>query len=331
MYDNLAEDYTISMHTVAERLNWHGHSVTLPEHPFRVSDLSLDLEDVLPDGSGDITALTVDHLWFKRSFDNAQLTVGRQPIDWGAGRLWQPHNVFGSFLPTALDTEFKTGVDAALFDYYVDDFSFLSVAVVGNNQAFDVSDVSVAARYQSLIGTESELSVLVGDVLDTDVFGLGFETALNGIGFRVESSVSRDQQDAISSLVVSGIDYQFDNGVLAILEWRYQDRDDVFAPSAFSSGSDQLNVRNLFGLLLNKDITPLLNGAYLFLHATDGGDFTHSSSLHQVNLTYSMSDESLLLLSLLTSTGSSDANNALPESLYGGLGNSLSVNYRVYF
>jgi len=49
----------------------------------------------------------LDRLFYQYQKENHSLTVGRQAIDWGVGRFWQPLNVFGAFSPVDIDTDYN--------------------------------------------------------------------------------------------------------------------------------------------------------------------------------------------------------------------------------
>jgi hypothetical protein len=60
-----------------------------------------------------------------------------------------------------------------------------------------------------------------------------------------------------------------------------------------------------------------------------GGE-SHSSLLNQLNLNYSLSDESELLLSVLVANGK-EAAAAVPQSEFGDLPDTLTLRYQYYF
>ena len=87
-------------------------------------------------------------------------SVGRQAIDFGSGRFWQPLNVFGSFTPTDLDTDFKPGIDAARLDWFTSDFSSLSAVYAfspkDNTTISTGKTTNSALHYRSQVGEQSE-------------------------------------------------------------------------------------------------------------------------------------------------------------------------------
>jgi hypothetical protein len=54
----------------------------------------------------------LDRLALKVRSSFADLTVGRQVLSWGSGRLWNPTDLLSPFSPTDVDREMRRGVDA---------------------------------------------------------------------------------------------------------------------------------------------------------------------------------------------------------------------------
>jgi hypothetical protein len=98
-------------------------------------------------------------------------------------------------------------------------------------------------------------------------------------------------------------------------------------------GLQQQLGRHILGVSLQRDLTPLLNGGYTLLAGTlrDGDNRRHFSLLHQLNLTYSVSDESDLLFSLLYADGKGLNAADDPQSEFGHLPTSATLRLRFYF
>jgi hypothetical protein len=54
----------------------------------------------------------LDRLAIKYATDKFSLTVGRQALSWGTGRLWNPTDLISPFSPTDFDREVRRGADA---------------------------------------------------------------------------------------------------------------------------------------------------------------------------------------------------------------------------
>lgn len=287
----------------------------------------------------------IDRAVYKQRFKNTTLAIGRQPIDWGSGRFWQPLNVFGSFAPTDLDTDFKPGIDAARFDWFPSDFSSLTAVYAfspNDNSAVD-NNSSAALHYRRQIGEQSELKLLAGGIIGHTVVGAAFESAWKGMGWRVEAAHYTFETNENSLFWIAGIDYQFANGTLLTAEWYNNSRGandittlantNILTDPLITYGLQQQLSQHVLGVSLNKDITPLLTAGYILLASPlkDIDGTLNTSLLHQLNLSYSVSNESDLLFSLQFANGRGKNNLDQPQSEFGHVPTSITVRLRFYF
>ena len=287
----------------------------------------------------------IDRAVYKQRFKNTTLAIGRQPIDWGSGRFWQPLNVFGSFAPTDLDTDFKPGIDAARLDWFPSDFSSLTAvyAFSPNDNSTVDNNSSAALHYRRQVGEQSELKLLTGGIIGNTVFGASFESAWKGMGWRVEATHYHSKDNINSVFMVAGVDYQFENGTLLTAEWYNNSRGandittlantNILTDPLITYGLQQHLSQNVIGVSLNKDITPLLNAGYILLASPlkDIDGTLNTSLLHQLNIRYSVSNESDLLFSLQFPSGRGKNNTDQIQSEFGHIPTSMTVRLRFYF
>ena len=286
----------------------------------------------------------VDRAVYKQRFKNSTLAVGRQAVDWGSGRFWQPLNVFGAFAPTDLDTDYKPGIDAARLDWFPSGFSSLTaVYTFSDNDVAAVNNYkSAALHYRSQVGEQSEYALVAGGIIGNSVFGGSFESSWAGMGWRVEGLLTQFSTAEKDSLFwVAGIDYQFSGGTLMTAEWYDNSRgansvtslSNLPTDNLLKYGLQQYRSQNVLGITLSKTLSPLLQGSYsLFaspLNDVDGQ--TDTSLLHQFNVTYSVNDESDLLFSLLFASGKGLNNLGKPQSEFGHIPASMTIRLRFYF
>jgi len=343
MLDDSGPQSEWSLHVKTVRQHLDGY----PQYPassalFRYDDLADNWLDENNGRSSTRFGYEVDRAVYKQRFGNMDLAVGRQPIDWGSGRFWQPLNVFGAFAPTDLDTDFKPGIDAALFDWYPSAFSSLSAAYVLKPRDNDALENSSALYYRRQVGELSEFSLLGGSVLGNTVVGGAFDSAWHGMGWRVEGAhYSLKESDETFFFWIAGVDYQFDDGTLIAAEWYDNGRGAVSETGIAASLSDPLLGyglqqqigRQLLAVTLDRDITPLLHGSYLLIAAgvNDDKDHLATSLLHQFTATYSVSNESDLLFSLLLANGKGLNAAGEPQSEFGHLPATVTLRLRFYF
>jgi hypothetical protein len=309
-----------------------------------------ELGDELVSQSSDTSATTVyyelDRLFYRYQLEDYTISLGRQAIDWGSGRFWQPLNVFGSFAPTDLDTDYKPGIDALVVDYFPSPFSSLTAvyALAPEDQPEDQDEIkdSAALHYRRQVGELSELTLLAGSITGNSVAGAAFESAWRGIGWHIEGlHYDLRESDEQSLFWVIGMEYQFNDGTLLTAEYYDNSRGattesmlpDMFSDDLVVAGLQQQLSRRLIGIGLSRDITPLLSGSYTLLAAVldEPGGRAAWSHLHQLNLTYSVSNESDLLFSLLLPQGKGGSEIDDPQSEFGHLPATLSLRLRFYF
>ncbi|MBK7664577.1 MAG: hypothetical protein IPJ21_13740 [Sterolibacteriaceae bacterium] len=344
MLDDAQDKVEWSLHVKTARQHLRGfppaagHSSDL----FRYHPWAGDWVDKSGADSSTRVGYELDRAVYKRRFGQVAASLGRQPIDWGSGRFWQPMNVFGAFAPTDLDTDFKPGIDAAVVDWFPSAFSSLTAAYALSPRNDKAIDDSAAVRYRRQVGERSEMALLAGRVIGNDVAGASFETDWAGLGWRIEGVRYQLEQPREHSVFwIAGVDYQFGNGTSVIAEWYENSRGAADEPSLAAMQSDRLVAsglqpqlgRRVLGLSAEKDITPLVHGSYkLFLSPLEDADGrTNTSLLHQLSFVYSVSNESDLLLSLLYASGKGLDAQGQPRSEFGHQPASVTLRLRYYF
>lgn len=344
MAEQRSEEDEWSVHLRTLRLHSDGLGI-VPQSSsalFRYAELGGDLIDESDGTESTRVHYELDRLFYRHHFDNTTLTIGREAIDWGSGRFWQPLNVFGSFSPTDLDTDYKPGIDLVSLDYYPSPFSSLSaVYALAPEDQSDIED-SAALYYRRQVGERSEMGLLSATISGNNAFGASFESAWGEIGWRIEAGhYEMRESDEQSLFWIAGIEYQFDNGTLLELEYYDNSRGatteaqlaTAFTDELVLAGVQQHLSRQLVGLGLARDLSPLWHGGYTLLASAvddDAGE-RNCSFLHQLNLTYSVSNESDLLFSLMLPTGKGVSALAEPRSEFGHLPASLTLRLRFYF
>lgn len=169
MLDDYSDSTEWSLHLKTLRQHFNGLSSTVPTAPqqFRRHSLAGEVLNETPDDSYTRLVYEFDRAVYRWRSEQTTLSLGRQAIDWGSGRFWQPLNVFGAFAPTDLDTDYKQGIDAASLQWYPSAFSSLTVAYVPGPADDNAGKDSAAAYYRGLISDRTELSLLAGRVWAT--------------------------------------------------------------------------------------------------------------------------------------------------------------------
>ena len=337
-----SSEWTLHVKTSRQHQNIFANTELHSSDLFRYRDLANDwLNESGVNGSTQI-GYEVDRVSYQHRFDKITAGIGRQAVDWGSGRFWQPLNVFGAFAPTDLDTDFKPGIDAAVINWYPSDFSSLTTVYAFAPNDNDDIDNSAAIYYRRQLGEQVEISLLAGQVIGNTVTGLSLEGELQGMGWRIEGAHNNlDQLNENTLFWIAGLDYQFENGLLLAAEW-YNHNGGVNSETALITPTinqqleyvlQQYQGTKVFGFTASKEITPLLQSTYTMLVSmlNDADNQLTTSSLHQFTAIYSVSNESDLLFSLLQGNGKGLNLTGLPQSEFGHLPSSISLRLRFYF
>jgi hypothetical protein len=114
----------------------------------------------------------LDRLALKLALPFGDLTVGRQVLSWGSGRLWNPTDVLSPFPPTVVDREVRRGFDAVRLAVALGEVTQLDLLYLPQ---LDPDDMGGVIRFQhNLLGWDGALSAgkYVRDlVLGADVVG----------------------------------------------------------------------------------------------------------------------------------------------------------------
>ncbi|MDH4224054.1 MAG: hypothetical protein OEW12_00215 [Deltaproteobacteria bacterium] len=334
---------------------------------FRYKPLGEDLEKPSTDPAHPATGQNVvwhhelDRAYLAVWGDGFQLKMGRQVIGWGAGRFWKPTDVFGTFSPTDPDTAYKPGVDSVVADVYPGEFSRITLAVVAHPERFSRMQNHTAMQFQQKMGDESEVSLLLAKVLGRGEVGLSVETAWLGAGWRLEhltfeNKPVEEAQVPLSpflplpppppggehgSQTVVGGDYRFSDGTLLLVEYSShslgadteEELGGVAASADIRMGLQRQLSKRVLGVLLSRELTPLLQGSYAVFTSSlqDRQNQRWESFLHQISLTYSISDEAEAAAALYTANGRGLGPLGELRSEYGHLPNTFYARLRVYF
>ncbi|MDH4247001.1 MAG: hypothetical protein OEW39_04215, partial [Deltaproteobacteria bacterium] len=282
----------------------------------------------------------VDRAWIRWSRAGLDGIAGRQPISFGAGRVWRPTDLFAGFSPLTLDREFKPGVDALLLRGYPGDFSALTAVVVASPRDEPEVPPSRVLHWRGQAGAGAEFTALAGAVRGTGVAGGSLELSGFGAGWRVEGLRLRIQEwPQDESLLSAGVDFQFSGGAVVLAEvyratlgaeTEGELLSTVLAPPYRQGGLPQLS-GTVLALGVQKDLGGLWRWAYTVFGSAlpDATGARHVSLLHQGALFYSVADEAEAVFSLLSGTGRGlDPVLGAPRSEFGHVPTALHLAFK---
>lgn len=255
----------------------------------------------------------------KFSADAADLTIGRQRIPLGTGRMWSTLDMLNPINPLQVERDEYVGVDAALLEYRIGQLSRLSLIYAPDPAR--VSDRWVGQYRSNLKGTD--VTFTYGKYWSDHIAGVDFATQIGDAGLRGEWTYTRPQIGRSYEKMLLGFDYAFDNTLTISSELYYSNQRKEDRLTQFSQNAQLAQVQPLsnryVGLSASYEITPLLKaGAIALFNLSDHGRFLSPT------LSYSVSDNLVL-------SGGAQFFSGTQESDYGRGKNLRYVQVQWFF
>ncbi len=161
----------------------------------------------------------------------AQITVGRQRIPWGVGRLWNPIDRFNPIGPLALEGDQSAGIDAVEARWLLSDFDYLQLVYAPGTRS---DDARYALRFDGVL-RDTDVGLMAGVFEEARTLGFDLAGNLGDAAWRVEAVYTDPERDVREigweapreldrfwQAVVS-LDYNFDvgNGIYTLVEHLY--------------------------------------------------------------------------------------------------------------
>ncbi len=215
---NLWDGARLEMHHETNLL-FSDFSSPLLVNPEKTNRQTIKLNWKLMSNNSIILTHFIDRFYFKQSFENASLVIGRQNISWGSGRIWQPTDLFNPINPANFSKFEKDGADAVSFKYSFGDFTDLEMVC---NFREVLADINFAGRLRTNF-SEYDFSVMSGRFDKRIVIGGDFAGNFFGAGIRGEALFSADENNLKSSYIrlIFGLDYQFTSKLYCLIEYQF--------------------------------------------------------------------------------------------------------------
>jgi hypothetical protein len=197
------------------------------------------------------------------SGERVDVSVGRQRIVWGSGRIWNPIDLFNPLDPLRVERDIQPGIDSMQFVFRPADT--VQVEFV-TGARFKDDDLSYALRLRKTLGTY-DISLVAGSFDSNGVVGLDFSGYLGDAGLR-GALVWHEGVEKNSWQALLSYEYVFPNGLDVLVEYLYNENTlesadliDLGEIRDFS-GIVTLN-RHYFGVQLGGQVSPLINATVL--------------------------------------------------------------------
>lgn len=180
-----------------------------------------------PEASTFVWEHEIDRLFFSFTLPGADITIGRQAVGWGVGRLWSPLDVFAPLTATDLDREERRGIDAVKVTFPFSSTAFLEVVLAAGRGPNDDGDDEIAWSASSIAWMLRwnrwgiDWMLMAGKVGTDEVVGGAVAGQIRGIGVRGEVTGTTDEQDDVNMRATLGLEFGTSFNLIGILEYHY--------------------------------------------------------------------------------------------------------------
>jgi hypothetical protein len=163
--------------------------------------------------------------------EQLEVTLGRQRVPWGVGRLWNPIDRFNAIGPLAIEADQSAGVDAAKLRWLFSGFTYVeAIYALGEHE----DDRAYALRLHGVV-KDVDYSLMGGVFEEAPTLGLDLASNLGDAAGRIEAVWTRPTREvrpfgtlntrplpAYWQIVVS-VDRDFDlgSGLYVLVEYLY--------------------------------------------------------------------------------------------------------------
>jgi len=183
----------------------------------------------------------IDRVFFLFALPRVDITIGRQAISWGTGRLWSPLDVFAPMTATEIDREEARGVDAVKLTFSFSDTALMEVVLAAGRKFNEDGDDEVAWSASSLAWMlrwniwHLEWMLMAGKVGPAEVVGGALSGQIRGVAVRGEISATStarlgydnplnndpNDPDETRMRATVGIEFGTPIGLTGIIEYHY--------------------------------------------------------------------------------------------------------------
>lgn len=263
----------------------------------------------------------------------ADVTVGRQPVSWGSGRVVSPTDVIVPFSFSELDKEERFGVDALRVRVPLGSLGELDGGMVAGknlrpeNSAFFVrGKVNVFKTDLSLIALEFRRHLLLGFDLSRSIGQAGgWLEGAYVVNNPYKSAAVQEEPNYFR--LSAGLDGQLFSGVYTFVEYHYSSagatrpEDYPLLPlkNAFRDGAVYLLGRHYGTVGATYQLSPLISGVVMLLHSFSDGSWCFAPQLE-----YNIREDVYLAAGAFLFTGQ-------PRSEFELYPNLFFTSFRFYF
>jgi len=251
----------------------------------------------------------------KFSRDAADLTVGRQRIPLGTGRLWSTLDMLNPVNPVQIERDEYIGVDAGLLEYKTSALSKFSLIYAPDPAR--INDRWIGQYRTNVKGTD--VTFTQGKYWNDYVTGVDFATQVGstGTGIHGELAYSIPEFGGAYQKLLLGFDHQFANTLELSAEVYYSSQRKADRAAQFAQNPLRLQLEPLdgyyIGFVPSYEFTPLLKiSSYFLFNLSDHSRFAYPS------LSYSLSDNLNITGGVQLYSGSAQSEYGQGKNLFYG-------------
>ena len=281
----------------------------LDRRPTEDANRLMNLTRTMDEGSRHLLVHRFDRLAVEYRDPRFAITLGRQAVSWGSGRVFQPMDLFNPFAPTAVDRDYKPGDDILLIERAFDHSALQLLYVARRDARGRAGDDSYAAMWHGFFGA-SEIELMGARHYRDDLLGMTVKVPLGPALLRsdiVGTRLAQDGDRRVSGIVNIDCAFElFQRTGLVFAEYFHNDFGvDPLTPMLPAPLHDRLSRGELFNVMrdyLAAGATyqwhPLWSQSFAWI-----GNLNDRSTLVQMSLTYEPSDSARVQVGLVAALG----------------------------
>ena len=134
-----------------------------------------------------------DRFYLQGDIQNVTFRLGRQPISFGHGMMFNPMDLVQPFSVATIDSEYKPGLDALRLDGYLGMTTQLT-GVVAYSGSWDVEGMTAVLNLNNTIAW-TDISLFGGLVRSDRVIGVGLSSSIAAVGLHSDVTLTFPNED----------------------------------------------------------------------------------------------------------------------------------------
>ncbi len=199
-----------------------------------------DLSHNFANEPGFILNSQIDRLFTKLTFNNIEITLGRQRINWAKTLVWNPNDIFNTYSVFEVDYPERPGVDAVDAVAYFGTSSSVELAASLKKDLLTGDTLFTAAIKGATTVKNFDIQTIAGVYHDSSfVTAFGWAGYVGNITWRGEmtSLFPKDFQKLQNVIISTGFDYTLPNSTMLMAELAYNKNGDKAISDLFLQGA----------------------------------------------------------------------------------------------